>query len=320
MSAEQVNSSNEAERDADDERLSSTGVGEPEQVEDAPEGLAQAASERQEAEDATADRVRDNAQISAEEAQPDEDVAEAQAGEDVADGSALSEGQASAVPEPSEERVEAAEAPASDRADEQILGRLDAIAERQEKLSELVDDKFRFDEVRDNTIDRLHKEVQDHRDDMLAKVMLPVLRDLIRLNDHLLKFVDAWRKKPEEKRDWERLLDNMATFGDDIVDILDRYGLTAFTEDGDIFNPRRQRAIAIRSTQDPDADKTIAERLRPGFQWGESLIRNEEVVIYKYQPSGEGADDASENGARPAANGVVASASGKTEKEKEEEI
>ena len=153
------------------------------------------------------------------------------------------------------------------------------------RLADMFDDKFRYDQVRDGIIDKLHVELQQHRNDMLGRVLLPVMRDLIYLHRALLTFVEARRAFPEEKRDWNNLLDNVATFGDDLTEILARNGVESFTEEGVGFNPRTQRALGTLPTEDASTDKTIAQRLRPGFRWGQQLIQNEEVIVHKLRPA-----------------------------------
>ncbi len=186
--------------------------------------------------------------------------------------------------EPDDEPAGAAEAAVDSPAETDAASvdeRLEEIAREQQRLTEYFDEKLRLDASRDEMIDRLHGELQDHRSDMMKKVLLPVLRDLIRLNDQLRKFVEARRGYSEDQRDWGNLLENVLSFGEDIVDILDRYGLATFEESGDKFNPRTQRAVSTTDTDDATLDKTIAERLRPGFRWDEQIIRSEEVVVFR---------------------------------------
>src|SRR5262249_8313075 len=69
-----------------------------------------------------------------------------------------------------------------------------------------------------------------------------------------------------------------------IEDILYRQGVEPFTAEGDAFDPRRQRAVATATTDDPALNKMISARLRKGFQAGEKLIRPEIVSVYTYRP------------------------------------
>lgn len=183
------------------------------------------------------------------------------------------------------------------------LETLDGIANQQQRLSDMFDDKLRYDASREVIIDKLHQEIQDYRNDMLGKIILPVLKDLMSLDNEVIKFVKDRRdleRFPPEKQDWSELLRQVAMFHDDIVEILDRYGVTMFEEESETFNPRTQRSLDTRLTETQEHHRTIAERIRPGFRWGDQVVRNEEVIVYKYQAPQETSlppsDDAGENG------------------------
>ncbi len=59
-----------------------------------------------------------------------------------------------------------------------------------------------------------------------------------------------------------------------------RQGVEPFQHEGEDFDPRRQRSVSTVPTDDPERNKTIAGRLRPGFQAGEKLIRPEIVSVH----------------------------------------
>ena len=80
-----------------------------------------------------------------------------------------------------------------------------------------------------------------------------------------------------------RLVSLMHGFQQGIEDILYRQGVEPFEIEGDIFDPRRQRAIATVPTDDPALNKTIAARLRKGFQAGDKVIRPEVVSVYAHK-------------------------------------
>ena len=54
--------------------------------------------------------------------------------------------------------------------------------------------------------------------------------------------------------------------------------------EGNDFDPRRQRAVSTVPTDDPAIGKTVAARLRKGFQSGEKVIRPEIVTVYAFRP------------------------------------
>ena len=65
-----------------------------------------------------------------------------------------------------------------------------------------------------------------------------------------------------------------------IEDTLYRQGVEPFQHEGEDFDPRRQRSVSTVPTDDPERNKTIAGRLRPGFQSGEKLVRPEIVSVH----------------------------------------
>ena len=69
-----------------------------------------------------------------------------------------------------------------------------------------------------------------------------------------------------------------------VEDILYRQGVETFTEPDATFDPRRQRALSTVPTADPALNKTVATRVRPGFQTGEKVIRPEFVTVYAHKP------------------------------------
>ena len=69
-----------------------------------------------------------------------------------------------------------------------------------------------------------------------------------------------------------------------IEDILFRQGVEPFSVETIEFDPRRQRAISTLATDDSALNKTVAARLRKGFQAGDKLIRPEVVTVVHAAP------------------------------------
>ena len=49
-----------------------------------------------------------------------------------------------------------------------------------------------------------------------------------------------------------------------------------------MIDSSRQRILNKIETDDPEKDKTVAERLRPGYEWDGKIIRPEMVSAYIY--------------------------------------
>ena len=156
------------------------------------------------------------------------------------------------------------------------LGRL--IEERASSLQASFEREVRAESTRERIVDRLHAELQDYKQDFLLKVQRPIFIDLIQLHDDIGKMIDSQPAEDVDKTAAVRTtLESIRTA---IEDILYRQGVEPFRNEGDDFDPRRQRAVTTVPTDDPLRNKTIAARLRPGFQAGDKLIRAEIVSVH----------------------------------------
>jgi molecular chaperone GrpE len=172
-------------------------------------------------------------------------------------------------------------APEMSRSADEILQALAAMWDRLDKrLTDLqgsFDREVRAEATREKTIDRLHAELQDAKQDLLLNVLRPVFIDLIQLHDDIGKVAVCPEDGDETAR---RLVSLMRGIQQGVEDILYRQGVEPFVNDGEQFDPRRQRAISAVPTEDPALNKTIASRLRKGFQSRDKVIRPEIVSVF----------------------------------------
>jgi molecular chaperone GrpE len=162
---------------------------------------------------------------------------------------------------------------------EAITSLRETFERRLDALQTLFEREIRAEETREKVVDRLHAELQEYKQDLLLNVLRPVFIDLIQFHDNIGKLV-ASQPVAAENAEARRLLDTLGSFQQEIEDILYRQGVEPFCEEGDAFDPRRQRAASTVPTDDPSLVKTIAARLRKGFKAGEKVIRPEVVSVY----------------------------------------
>jgi molecular chaperone GrpE len=115
---------------------------------------------------------------------------------------------------------------------------------------------------------------------LMLKVQRPIFIDLIQLHDDIGKMIEARPPDDAEPERTEAVRGILESIRTAIEDILYRQGVEPFAIEGDGFDPRRQRAVSTVATDDPGRNKTIAARLRKGFQAGEKLIRPEIVSVF----------------------------------------
>lgn len=158
------------------------------------------------------------------------------------------------------------------------IGRLGAqVQDRLAGLQSQFDREVRAEASRERIVDRLHAELQEYKQDLMLKVQRPIFVDLIQLHDDVGKMAAA------QPPDAEGFRDALGSIQTALEDVLYRQGVEPFRVEGDAFDPRRQRAVTTVPTPDPALARTVAARLRPGFQSGEKVIRPEMVTVYSPQ-------------------------------------
>lgn len=172
-----------------------------------------------------------------------------------------------------------------------LSGMLESIEQEQasitkgmENLQNAFDSKIKYDGSKDKIIDSLHTELQTYRDDLVFKILRPVITDLIDMHRDINSMLGYEKKTDGETVPTTRLLNTLESFQSTIVEILARNEVEAFSEPGESFVPKRQRSIRVLETDDPAKDGTIADRLRCGFIYEDRLIAHEQVAVYRYQP------------------------------------
>jgi molecular chaperone GrpE len=155
---------------------------------------------------------------------------------------------------------------------------------RLEALETKFDRELRAEATRERVVDRLHAELQEYKQDLLLKVQRPIFIDLIQLHDDIGKMIEARLPGEADGDPCAGLRSLLSSIQTGIEDILYRQGVEPFALEQDEFDPRRQRAVSTVPTEDAALNKTVATRLRKGFQSGERLIRPELVSVYTVRP------------------------------------
>jgi molecular chaperone GrpE len=165
-----------------------------------------------------------------------------------------------------------------------IDGLGDRLGRQLDAIQAILEREARAEATRERVVDRLHAELQEYKQDLLLKVQRPIFVDLIQLHDDIGKMIEA-RLVDEAGADRAGAIRGvLESIRVAIEDILYRQGVEPFAAEEDAFDPRRQRAVATVATDDPARNKTIAARLRKGFQAGDKLIRPEIVSVYTFRP------------------------------------
>jgi len=163
------------------------------------------------------------------------------------------------------------------------------LIENQQRLDRLQEDfktKLSDDTLKQKTIDRLHEELQDYKNDILKTQFESSVLDAIKIIDDLRKLTRHYRDMDSASTNPEKLLDFLEGIPEEIEEILYWQGIRPFSCSGDTFDPTRQRILKKVGTSEPDKDKLIAEHIRPGYEWNGKVLRPEMIAVFCFEKSG----------------------------------
>ena len=114
----------------------------------------------------------------------------------------------------------------------------------------------------------------------------PILLDIIEIRDSILRVSAVYSEKPEGEQDIP--LKTFRGYTYDIEDILGKNNITIYTsEEGEPFNPAKQRALKKIKTPVEELHGRIAESLSSGYDYLGKPILPEKVSVYAYEKPSE---------------------------------
>ena len=167
---------------------------------------------------------------------------------------------------------------------------LDAIQAQMVQLQDEFSGKIKYDEHKDEIIDKLHQELQEYKQDIVKKHILSIVLDVVKVADDIRKWITYFKSLDVSQRDPVKLFRYLEAIPSDLEDIFYWQGVKPYTNKKGAFDPAKQRAMKKISTDDISKDKTVAKSLRPGYEWEGKVIRQEMVAVYVYKDEKESLD------------------------------
>ena len=156
------------------------------------------------------------------------------------------------------------------------------IVSKLDRLEKHFEGKLKYDQHKEQTIDKLHHELQQYKDDLIGKLLKPVFMDIIEVIDDLHKILRSLAQKGALDNP-EKLLKVLKEIPEDLEDKLYRHGVEVMDLESNVFNPTYQKILKVVLTPEANLDKTINEKLKKGYQLEGKLIRHEMITVFKYQ-------------------------------------
>lgn len=188
---------------------------------------------------------------------------------------------------------------------ESFMQAISGLSDKIDNLAKNYDEKIKYDEGKQTTINRQYSELQSIREGIPYTYLKSIIKDIILTMTDLRRMTRSFKSKIEkgEELSLDHVIDTYASYEDDLLDILEKNGVTEYSYESEVYEPRKQKVIKIIDTDDEKMNKVIAERLMDGFVKTEymqvedpetkekkivsieNIIEKEHVNVYKYVPS-----------------------------------
>ena len=139
----------------------------------------------------------------------------------------------------------------------------------------------------DNYRKRMEKELASFK--VYANEQL--LTDLIAVLDSLDRAVVSG----DASQDYDKFHKGIAMIDRYLREILERWGLKAYSSNGELFNPELHEAVSAVETDDVPPN-TIVGQISKGYMLGEKVLKPAQVTVAKPCPETEKAAGGTENG------------------------
>lgn len=186
----------------------------------------------------------------------------------------------------SEPRTSDAETSATASADDGADRVVAAVNDGVERVLRAFDEKIRYDESKQQAIDRQHEELVDYRRDIVARAAAPFIYGMIHHHAEIGKLLKAVQEEHETEMPSAKACDLLESLQEDVEQVLGENGVEAYRpEVAEPFDPVRQTVVGkTQPTEEETRSGTIAACLRPGFEREGRILVKAQVSAYRYAP------------------------------------
>lgn len=134
-------------------------------------------------------------------------------------------------------------------------------------------------EVKDETINKLHAELEFYKQDAQEKFANQLIKGIIKIRTDMKKTIHSARWSEMSVQDLQK---EYTYIFEDITDFLEQQNVDAFiTEAGAEFDGSKHQVVKSIETEDQALDKKIAASKTDGYIKGNKLLIAERVDVYK---------------------------------------
>lgn len=161
--------------------------------------------------------------------------------------------------------------------DEELLEILLNTREQGQMMERLIKTQI---EVKDEMIDKLHKELDYYKQDAASRFVEQLMKSVIKVRKDMSRRTssDDWESMTADdlRREYQYCLE-------DITDLLEQQNVDPYyTEPGTDFDASIHQA-KIEATDDVSLDKKIKESISEGYKKGDKVLIPERVIVYQFK-------------------------------------
>ncbi len=150
-------------------------------------------------------------------------------------------------------------------------------AQQQMMLEQLIKNQI---EVKDEMIDKLHKELAYYREDAADRFTDQLMKAVIKIRKDMNRLItsDRWDDASTEdvKREYRYIFE-------DITDLLEQQNIDSYqSEPGETFDASLHQP-RLEATEDAALDRKVKISLSEGYKKGDKVLVPERVIVYQYR-------------------------------------
>ena len=156
-----------------------------------------------------------------------------------------------------------------------------------DSILQAFDEKIRYDESKQQAIDRQHEELLGHRGGLVARAADPFIYGMIHHHAEVGKLVAGVSKEVTTEIASAKVCRLLESLQEDVERVLEENGVTSYrAEVSSQFDPVRQTTVGkALPTDDESRTGIIAACLGPGFEREGRILRKARVSVYRFEES-----------------------------------
>ena len=168
---------------------------------------------------------------------------------------------------------------------DEILENIENINTKLDGMNELFLKKIQSTSFEKEIADKLHKEIQEYRNDLHFQLIKPLIFDLINMKESMKRGLGNFKEKTDEEK-----LKLLQSYIEEIKMILDNNDIEIYdtkNEENLDFDGKKQKIIKKIDTSDKELHGKIYNILSSGYMYKGKVILPEKVEVYIHKKDEE---------------------------------